>query len=354
MNISFIIPAYNAESFIVKCVESILNLNINDFEIIVVDDGSTDHTAAEVKKHMLKWNRSQQKVTFLQQHNAGVSVARNHALTHASKEWITFVDADDLILPQFCEVCKLIDSHACDTDVFVFDLYPSSIRDVSSIYCPHSIFHTEVYDSNDRLLLMENTLGFVNSSRKLNFRFPNSLGKIYNKRRIIDPFSLRFPIGVKNGEDLLFNLQVWEHAGKVVACHFPVYLYYTNMNSLTHRYKPDMDEITRLFFNNLLPIVKRHPSLWPQYHSSKINNFFIECNQFLFHPKNTSNIKQKYISFTTVLNGYYHESFHYNNNIQIPQKRLEYLIFLLIRKRIYHIAFTIFYMKFVIKRIISK
>lgn len=356
MSLSFIIPAYNAESFIVSCVDSILNLDIDDIEIIVVDDGSSDHTATEVKKRLPDWNRHQQKVTLLKQPNAGVSSARNHALVHTTKEWITFVDADDLILPQFRKAYELINLQSNDTDVFVFDLFSSSLRDVSdvsSIHCQQSDIQSEIYDRKDRLLLMENTLGFVDNSRKLNLRLPNSPGKIYNKKRIIDRYELKFPVGVKNGEDLLFNLQVWEHAEKVVACHFPIYLYYTNINSLTHRFKPDIKEITYLFFNNLKPIVDRHPELVSQYHSSMVQNFFIEVNQFLFHRQNSMNIRQRWTYFKDILNGYYKDSFSYPT-VFSPKTRFTKTVYQLVKRNCYITAFSLFLGKYITKCIIKK
>jgi len=91
--ISVVIPAYNAEKYVGRAVESILAQTHSPDEIIIVDDGSTDGTAQVVRLF-------EDKVTFIQQQNAGASVARNSGIEAARGEWIAFLDADDEWLPQ--------------------------------------------------------------------------------------------------------------------------------------------------------------------------------------------------------------------------------------------------------------
>ncbi|MCC3526853.1 MAG: glycosyltransferase family 2 protein [Microcoleus sp. PH2017_22_RUC_O_B] len=97
--ISVIIPAYNAEEFITKTLESVLSQTYQNIEIFVVDDGSTDTTAEIVKSFAQKDSR----VTLLQQANAGVAVARNLAYLHSKGEYIAPIDADDIWYPQNLE-----------------------------------------------------------------------------------------------------------------------------------------------------------------------------------------------------------------------------------------------------------
>lgn len=90
--ISIIIPAYNASAYIAECLRSIVAQSISDKEVIVVDDGSTDTTAAIVRKQF-------PEVKLISRENGGLSAARNTGLDNASGEWVTFVDADDMLLP---------------------------------------------------------------------------------------------------------------------------------------------------------------------------------------------------------------------------------------------------------------
>ncbi|MHC5165167.1 MAG: glycosyltransferase family 2 protein, partial [Planctomycetota bacterium] len=93
MKISVVIPAYNAEKHIARAIDSVLAQTRPADEIIVVDDGSTDATAEVVRSYG-------EKVIFIQQENAGVSVARNAGIEAASGDWIAFLDADDEWLPE--------------------------------------------------------------------------------------------------------------------------------------------------------------------------------------------------------------------------------------------------------------
>lgn len=95
MRVSVLIPAYNCSKYIGPAIESALAQTFRDFEIIVVDDGSEDETASVVKQY--------DSVRYVYQEHAGVSTARNRALKEAKAELVTFLDADDLMLPDKIE-----------------------------------------------------------------------------------------------------------------------------------------------------------------------------------------------------------------------------------------------------------
>lgn len=88
MKVSVIIPTYNRSGLLLEAVDSVLNQTYRDFEIIVVDDGSTDDT----KKQMGRYSG---KITYIKQHNAGVNAARNHAISATHSEYIALLDNDD-------------------------------------------------------------------------------------------------------------------------------------------------------------------------------------------------------------------------------------------------------------------
>ena len=107
--VSVIIPTYNMSRFISDAVESVLNQTYQDYEIIIVDDGSTDGTKAIVKKHI---DQCPDKVRYIYQENKGLAVARNTAIKNAGGEFIALLDADD----KYCshrleEGIKVIESH---------------------------------------------------------------------------------------------------------------------------------------------------------------------------------------------------------------------------------------------------
>ena len=98
--ISIIIPAYNVEKYISKCLESIIKQTYSNIEIILVDDGSTDKTSEICDEYEKKDDR----IKVIHTENRGVSEARNKGLENVKGNWITFVDSDDWIEEDFCEV----------------------------------------------------------------------------------------------------------------------------------------------------------------------------------------------------------------------------------------------------------
>ena len=102
--ISIIVPIYNSENYIKKCLDSILAQTYSNLEVILIDDGSTDNSYNICKDYQKKDNR----IVLLQQKNAGVSRARNHGLEVAKGEYIGFVDSDDLLDENWYVILDLI------------------------------------------------------------------------------------------------------------------------------------------------------------------------------------------------------------------------------------------------------
>lgn len=98
--ISVIVPVYNAEEYLADCVESLLSQTFSDFEVILVDDGSPDHSGSLCDGYAAKYDH----IFAIHQENRGQSAARNHAMTLARGQWICFVDSDDLIHPLMLEL----------------------------------------------------------------------------------------------------------------------------------------------------------------------------------------------------------------------------------------------------------
>ena len=114
MVISIITPVYKVEAYLPRCVDSILNQSFQDFELILVDDGSPDQSGMICDRFAEEDNR----IRVIHQVNGGAAAARNTGLDAASGEWITFVDSDDWVHPDYL---RLLFETAClnDTDVSV-------------------------------------------------------------------------------------------------------------------------------------------------------------------------------------------------------------------------------------------
>lgn len=97
--ISVIIPVYNVEQHLEKCLESVLKQSLRDIEVICVNDGSTDGCAKILKK----FAANDKRLKVITQENKGLSVARNNGLSHATSEYIAYVDSDDFVHPEFLQ-----------------------------------------------------------------------------------------------------------------------------------------------------------------------------------------------------------------------------------------------------------
>ncbi len=126
--ISVIVPIYNTERYLYRCIDSILSQTFNDFELVLVDDGSPDNCGVICDEYAAMDSR----VKVIHQSNQGQAAARNHAVAVANGDWICFVDSDDLIHPQMLEhlyyatvkcnadisMCSVLESDRTLTDFF--------------------------------------------------------------------------------------------------------------------------------------------------------------------------------------------------------------------------------------------
>ena len=100
MEISIVIPCYNEENNIKRCIDSIKKQSYRDFEVILVDDGSTDKTAEVIKKNI----KEDKRFKYYHKENGGVSSARNYGIKKSAGHYISFIDSDDYINPDFLKL----------------------------------------------------------------------------------------------------------------------------------------------------------------------------------------------------------------------------------------------------------
>ena len=92
--VSVIVPFYNVEDYIEKCIKSLLNQTLDDLEIILVNDGSKDNSESIAKKYL---NEYPKKIIYLEKENGGLGDARNYGIPYAKGEYIAFIDSDDYV-----------------------------------------------------------------------------------------------------------------------------------------------------------------------------------------------------------------------------------------------------------------
>lgn len=113
---SFIVPVYNTEKYLKKCLDSLVNQTLKEFEIIIVNDGSTDKSSEIISKYIEKYSN----MKLIEQKNVGLSMARNNGVKKAQGEYLIFVDSDDYVE---LDLLKRIDENIEDVDVLRFQIY---------------------------------------------------------------------------------------------------------------------------------------------------------------------------------------------------------------------------------------
>ena len=171
---SIIIPIFNAKKYIGRCIRSVLSQSYKEFELILVDDGSTDGSGAIC----LDYCKSDERVKFFSQDNQGAGVARNLGLQKAKGEFICFVDADDYVVSTMLETLeKNID---LSTDVLLFGYYRDSERCSEKIGIPQADSQTlKIWLTNDKILNFLWNKCFRASLFNIHCKFENRFAEDY-------------------------------------------------------------------------------------------------------------------------------------------------------------------------------
>ncbi len=194
-NVSIIIPAYNAEKYIEKCLDSLLSQTLKEIEIIVINDGSKDNTESIIKSY------SDKRIKYYKNTNHGIGYTRNFGIDKATGKYIMFLDSDDYVEKNICE-----------------ELYNKAEKDnLDLVICD---FYKE-YDNGNKETIK--TSSFKNSTLKDNpdiiTEFLSPWGKLY-KRELIKDNNIRFVENLKY-EDAPFVIEALDRAnliGKVDKC----------------------------------------------------------------------------------------------------------------------------------------
>ena len=213
--VSVIIPVYNAEKNIKRCADSVLNQEYRDLELIMVDDGSKDGTAAILDELAAR----DERVRVIHKPNGGVSETRNRALDMAEGKYVQFLDADDWIPADSTKLLvRTMEEKNCD--LVVADFYRVVGENVAR---KGSILNDEVMSRQDYAeYMMESPSDYY-------------YGVLWNKlyrRDIIEEHHLRMNRELKWCEDFIFNLDYLMHVKTVAALQVPVYYYVKTEGSL--------------------------------------------------------------------------------------------------------------------------
>lgn len=226
--ISVVIPAYNAEKVLPRCLDSVLSQTYHNIEVIVINDGSFDNTGGVADEYA----KTDSRVCVIHQQNRGVSVARNNGLSRVKGTWVTFVDSDDYLAPQYLE--SLIS--AGDADLIVGGYKTVGCNEVREAAYSAVFAGTkgEVKDLLDKHIT------------DMTFLCP--WGKLF-RSQIISERTMFFDNSMRIGEDTDFVWRYLTNCRSIALTSGQYYNYYTEPSDFKYAIKGSvaLDTIDKLF-----------------------------------------------------------------------------------------------------------
>lgn len=274
--ISIIVPIYNVENYLEKCIDSIVAQSFKDFELILVNDGSTDQSGEICEKYAEKDNR----ITVIHQENKGVSAARNTGINRAKGEYIGFVDPDDDIEPDMYK--ELYEqAHINNADMVVSSI--KTINDKTKETKISSVWE-KVNCSIDKKEIENDIIPSILNSRY--YSLLSCCNKLY-KRKWFSEYGYTFDEKRHHGEDARLNLLLLQEIQSIVFLKEPFYNYYVrHNNSLTQTFRAD-------FYEYFLDIKDFGVSLCEKYHLPQFTKEKI-INQFVLNTLNYMQVVSSY------------------------------------------------------------
>ena len=216
IKVSIIVPVYNAENYIKRCIDSIIAQDYPNWELIIIDDGSSDSSGDRCDRYSLLDKR----IRVVHKPNGGVSSARNTGLKAANGDWISFVDADDYVKPSFLSsfLAKLSDN---------VEYVSMGFENLNSQSFPV----ISIIDTNNALE------GLFSSGA---YKYMQPWAKFFKKNKI-DELKLMFDTKLSIGEDKLFILQYLLGTTECRFLNDSLYMYNDGIGLSTKRYQPDVE-----------------------------------------------------------------------------------------------------------------
>lgn len=270
--ISVIVPVYNAENYLDRCIKSLLGQSYADLEIIMVDDGSTDGSLRICQE----WQQRDSRISVISQPNRGVSSARNEGIRKSTGDFIMLLDSDDWLAADACEKLlalikgKNADCVVCGLKQTSGNIWaPAFDKDYTD---PASFKRDFIYWLNTELL-------------------SSSVNKIY-KRCLLQEL---YPENMSFGEDLVFVLNYLSHSNRITFTQEPLYRHEVyNSVSLTHSFAParfsNLEDIQKAILDFANDKDKTGPRIYDKYVKDALH-----LTRMLYKDKNVPYIRKKKI-----------------------------------------------------------
>lgn len=216
--LSVVIPAYNVEKYIERCITSVLKQKLKDIEIIVIDDGSKDKTADICKK----LSQDNKNIIFKRVENGGCSAARNLGISMAKGKYIAFLDSDDWVEEDmYLNMVKELEKNQADIVICGIKKIDENKNLLSIVEVPKKNSNSEYTDCTTEW-------------------FASPCNKIY-RRSLLEKNNIKFLLNIYTGEDMFFNYISFFYSKSIISINKPYYNYFMNENSVSNNYKNRTD-----------------------------------------------------------------------------------------------------------------
>lgn len=299
--ISFVIPCFNVEKYLAQAVGSILRQPRDSWEILLVDDGSTDGTP-----HLCdEYSKQDDRIRVYHQSNGGVSRARNLGVEKASGEWIAFLDADDWLSDDAFTLYEeaILKSNS---EIHLFNNFQNKgNKELKGVPFSSELL---VRQGEEKRWFVLDTLFpyydiYCNKINTGNVRAVH--GKLYNRKLIVCN-KLKFDESLPIAEDALFNYKAY-HAAHSISLHDKYVMHYRiNENSVMHRYNPGIDyvnnNIMQAFADEIGTDLDNDKDFQIAFLGMASECMFRSLKLYYLHPDNKDNFLDRRSQFDKFLN----------------------------------------------------
>ena len=263
--ISVIVPIYNVEKYLDRCIESIVNQTYKNLEIILVDDGSSDNCP----KMCDKWAKKDNRIKVIHKENRGVSSARNTGINNVNGNYIVFVDSDD-----FLE----------DNALY---LMTKRINNYDILICSN---YNITNNKKNKNLFSDKEIGIYNLNSLIQHFFNNYNSFVLNvpwnklyKTNIIKKYNLKFKEDIELGEDFMFNIDYFMYCNNILITNDIIYNYRFSDNGLARKkreidYYWDNEKKINIYLISTLKKFDKYSQ-----NESIINHFLIYKTRYIFY-----------------------------------------------------------------------
>lgn len=286
--VSVIIPVYNAETYIRQCIESVLNQTYNHFEIILINDGSTDNSLSIIKEYSTKDSR----VKVLSIENSGVSVARNIGIDTATGDYITFVDSDDWVEPDMLKYA-VENINNTESDITIWSYYKNYYnKEIKCSFFPQT---DRVFEENKEILYLKAIYGrYSKDIVTEGVSLGTTWCKLY-RTDFIKNNMLKFNPQLIRAQDTIFSIYAFRYAKRISYFDKNLYHYRISNSSTTSgtRFISNTHQPFSSLLNEYKTFMKRNKlteKLQVAFYARTIQVLLWHLDHYYFHDQYTKGI----------------------------------------------------------------